>query len=34
MENLGKSDKMIEITGKVNKPTLTTDSTMGFRSLF
>ena len=33
MEDSGKSDKMIEISRKVVKPTLTTNSTMIFRSL-
>ena len=30
----GKSDKIIKISGKVDKPTLTTDSAIIFRSLF
>ena len=30
----GKSDKMIKISGKVDKPTLTMDSAMIFHSLF
>ena len=32
MVDFGKSDKMIKISGKVNKPTLTTDLVI-FRSL-
>ena len=31
--NFGKSDKMIKINGKVDKPTLSIDSAMIFRSL-
>ena len=34
MVDFGKSDKMIKISGKVDKPILTTDSAMIFRSLF
>ena len=32
--DFGKSDKIMKISGKVNKPTLTTDSAMMFHSLF
>ena len=34
MVDFGKSDKMIKINELVDKPTLTTDSAMIFRSLF
>ena len=34
MVDFDKSDKMIKIRGKVEELTLTTDSTMIFRSLF
>ena len=34
MVDFGKDDKMIKISGKVDKLTLTIDSAMIFRSLF